>query len=183
MFTPSTTGKVTAGGADVLILNSVAAQPIFNHFRDLSDSDNPNRAVEVSVTNGSGRSAQAQVVLDSLSKLGFLTDDSGDATNFHNSRTTIRYAPGQAGRSAVGAIPALQSGVRRRRHARRAPASSWPPEPTSPACSPRPRPASDFTSFLSTTSHDRAARAPAGSATTTSVPSMVPSTPPGQLCG
>ena len=41
----------------------LGAQPIFDLFRDLSDAANPNRAVEVSVTNGSGRSAQAQEVL------------------------------------------------------------------------------------------------------------------------
>src|SRR4029079_4388519 len=63
VYTPPATGKVPSAGADVLILDSAAAQPIFDLFRAQPDSDNPLRAIQVDVTNGSGKTSQAQVVL------------------------------------------------------------------------------------------------------------------------
>jgi polyisoprenyl-teichoic acid--peptidoglycan teichoic acid transferase len=181
-YTPATTPEVTAGGADVLILNTVAAQPIFNQFRDLSDPGNPNRGVEVSVTNGSGRSAQAQVALDALANLGFITDGSGDATSFRNSRTTIRYAPGEATAAVQVAryLPADPAFV----------VDSTLQGPSVVLATGRdftglltaPRPASDFASFLAS-SPTTAPGALATPTTTPSQASMVPTTPPGQLCG
>ena len=181
VFTPPTTGSVI-GGADVLLLDTLAAQPTFNRFRDLSSAANPNGGIEVSVTNGSGRSAQAQVLLNSFAKLGFITADSGDASSFHNTHTTVRYAPGQeaaavavarylpvdpvfvADRTLVGPQVVLATGL----------------DFTGLAATQRP--ASDFAAFLATTTTTTPGAAPSAT-TPTSTASMVPSTPPGQLCG
>jgi polyisoprenyl-teichoic acid--peptidoglycan teichoic acid transferase len=180
VYTPPTTGAVI-GGADVLLLNNVAAQPIFNVFRDLSTAANPNGGVEVSVTNGSGRAAQAQEVLTSLSKLGFLTNDSGDASSFRNTHTTVRYAPGQqaaavqlarylpvnpvfvADSTLVGPEVVLATGL------------------DFTGLSTTPRPASDFAAFLAGTT--TTVPGTPGATTPTTSASMVPTTPPGQLCG
>jgi len=181
VFTPPTTGSVI-GGADVLLLDSLAAQPIFDKFRDLSSATNPNGGVEVSVTNGSGRAAQAQVVLAALAKAGFVTADSGDASSFRNTHTTIRYAPGQEAaavqvarylpadpvfvvdRTLVGPQVVLATGL------------------DFTGVSATPRPASDFAAFLATTT-TTAPGTPTTGTTPTSTASMVPTTPPGQLCG
>ena len=52
VYTPPATGKVTSAGADVLILDNAAAQPIFDLFRAKGDTANPLRAIQVGVTNG-----------------------------------------------------------------------------------------------------------------------------------
>ncbi len=183
VFTPPATGAVI-GGADVLELNTVAAQPIFDRFRDLSDASNPNRAVAVSVTNGSGASSQAQLALAQLAKLGFITIGSGDATSFQTSHTTIHYAPG-------GAKAAVQL-------ARYLPfVPTFVEDDTLEGASvtiytgldftgfrTTPRPAADFAGFLATTTTTTGPPPGSGAgATSTSEASMVPSTPPGQLCG
>ncbi len=180
VYTPPTTGSVI-GGADVLLLDTLGAQPIFNKFRDLSSAANPNGGIEVSVTNGSGRSAQAQALLDSFAKLGFITAASGDASSFRNTHTTIRYAPGQeaaavqvaryltidpafvADRTLVGPQVVLATGL----------------DFTGLATTPRP--SSDFAAFLATTTTTAPGTPSATTPTTTA--SMVPTTPPGQLCG
>jgi LCP family protein required for cell wall assembly len=94
VYTPPTTGKTTSGGAAVLILDNAGAQPIFDLFRSSGDTDNPLRAIQVDVTNGSGKTSQAQVVLAAFDDLGFTTIGSSDASSFRNSKTTVRYAPG-----------------------------------------------------------------------------------------
>jgi polyisoprenyl-teichoic acid--peptidoglycan teichoic acid transferase len=181
VYTPPTTGSVI-GGADVLLLNSLAAQPTFDRFRDLSDASNPNRAVEVTVTNGSGRSAQAQVVSDALAKLGFITSSNGDASSFHNSRTTIRYAPGAEAAAVLVArnLPTDPTFVVDRTLTGPQVVLSTGLDFTGLAATPRP--ASDFAAFLATTTTTAPGTATTGT-TPASAASMVPSTPPGKLCG
>jgi LCP family protein required for cell wall assembly len=182
VYTPPTTGEVL-GDADVLVLNTVSAQPIFDRFRNLSDDHNPNRDVEVSVTNGSGQPQQAQNALAQLSKLGFLTASSGDASSFQRSQTVIDYAPGEAAAAVQvarylsfnpefvvddnlsGPSVVLTTGL------------DYTGFRTTP------RPTSDFASVLGTTTTSTTAPAGGGGVTTTSEASMVPTTPPGQLCG
>ncbi|HVN50811.1 MAG TPA: LCP family protein [Acidimicrobiales bacterium] len=182
VYTPPTTGAVI-GGADVLLLNTVAAQPIFDRFRDLSDSRNPNRAVAVSVTNGSGVASQAETALAELAKLGFVTVGSGDATSFQNAHTSIHYAPG-------GAAAAV-------RLARYLPFVPELVEDDDLAGSSvtlytgldftgflnTPRPMSIYAGFLATTTTSAPTVGAGAGTTSTSEASMVPSTPPGQLCG
>ena len=182
VFTPPATGAVI-GGADVLELNTVAAQPIFDRFRDLSDPNNPNRAVAVSVTNGSGVASQAQTALAQLAQLGFITVGSGDATSFQNQHTSIHYAPGgekaavQLARylpfvpelveddSLAGSSVAIHTGLDFNGFLN------------------TPRPASIYAEFLATTTTTTPTGGASAGATSTSEASMVPSTPPGQLCG
>jgi polyisoprenyl-teichoic acid--peptidoglycan teichoic acid transferase len=181
VYTPPTTGAVI-GGADVLLLDTLAAQPVFNKFRNLSSAANPNGGVEVSVTNGSGRSAQAQVVLSSLAKLGFITDDSGDASSFRNTHTTVRYAPGQQAAAVQVAryLPTNPVFV--------ADSTLTGPEVVLATgldftgLAATPRPTSDFATFLAGTT-TTAPGTPPTDTTPTSQASMVPSTPPGKLCG
>ena len=183
VYTPPATGAVI-GGADVLELNTVAAQPMFDRFRDLSDASNPNRSVAVSVTNGSGVASQAELAVTQLARLGFLTLGSGDATSFQNAQTSIHYAPG-------GAKAAVQL-------ARYLPFVPTFVEDDSlqgssvtiytgldfHGFSSTPRPLSDYAGFLATTTTTTSPASGAGAgATPTSAASMVPSTPPGKLCG
>jgi LCP family protein required for cell wall assembly len=178
-YTPPATGEVI-NGADVLILDVADAQPIFDRFRDLSDKNNPNRGVVVSVTNGSGQPAQAQQVLTALSGLGFLTTDSGDASTFRNSHTTIRYAPGEAAAAVQLAryLPAAPSFVLDRTLVGPNVVLATGRDFTTLLTTPRP--ASDYASFLAT-----APTLPPGATPTTptTVQAMVPATPPGKLCG
>jgi polyisoprenyl-teichoic acid--peptidoglycan teichoic acid transferase len=181
VYTPPTQGAVI-GGADVLLLNTVGAQPIFDRFRDLSDSSSPNRGVEVSVTNGSGVSGQAAGALGELAKLGFVTDGSGDASSFRNPHTSIRYAPGQASAAVQVAryLPVtpefVEDDTLSGPHVVLDTGLDFTNLTTSP------RPASDFAGFLATTTTTTAPTQGAG-VSTTSEASMVPTTPPGKLCG
>jgi LCP family protein required for cell wall assembly len=182
VFTPPATGAVI-GGADVLELDTVAAQPIFDRFRDLSDSSNPNRAVAVAVTNGSGAASQAQTALAQLARLGFITIGSGDATSFQNPKTSIHYAPGGA-KAAVqlarylpfvpslveddtleGANVTLYTGL------------DFTGLRTTPG------PLATYAGFLATTTTSTTTPGSGAGATSTSEASMVPTTPPGRLCG
>lgn len=99
VYTPPATGA-DIGGASVLLLDKVGAQPIFDLFRGKADPSNPLRAILVEVRNGSGQAGQAQQVLKDLDTIGFGTIASSDASNFHNQRTEIHFAPGAEG-SAV----------------------------------------------------------------------------------
>jgi len=182
VYTPAATGTVTAGGADVLLLDNAAAQPIFDKFRAQADANNPLRAIQVQVQNGSGAGSQAQLVLQQLNGLGFTPVGSGDSSSFRNAHSQIRYAPG-----------AEASAVELARYIDGAPA--FVKDSTLAGTSlvlvtgqdfhglrAEARPASDFSSFLSTTT-----TSPAGSASSTAPPTteagMIPATPDGQVCG
>ncbi len=182
VYTPPTSGAII-GGADVLLLDTVGAQPIFDRFRDLSDSNNPNRAVEVTVTNGSGVSGQAEITLAQLAKLGFITDGSGDASSFRNSHTTVRYAPGGAADAVQVAryLPFVPRFVEDDTLSGPSVVLDTGLDFTGLATTPQP--ASVFAGFLATTTTTTPGASPGAGVTTTSEASMVPSTPPGQLCG
>jgi LCP family protein required for cell wall assembly len=183
VYTPPTTGSVI-GGADVLLLDTVGAQPIFDRFRDLGDARNPNRAVAVSVTNGSGVASQAQTALAQLARLGFLTVGSGDATSFQNAHTAIHYAPGGA-KSAVQLaryLPFVPEMVEDENLQGTSVTIYTGLDFTGFLNTPRP--ASIYAGFLaSTTTTSTTTPAGGAGATSTSEASMVPRTPPGQLCG
>jgi len=185
VYTPAATGTVTAGGADVLLLDNAGAQPIFDKFRAQSDADNPLRAIQVQVQNGSGAGSQAQLVLKQLTGFGFTPVGSSDSSSFRNAHSQIRYAPGteasavELARYVDGAPQFVKDSTLTGTslilvtgqdfHGLRAEA----------------RPASDFSSFLATTT--TTTTAPAGSASSTAPPTteagMIPATPDGQVCG
>ena len=93
VYTPPATGA-DIGGASVLLLDKVGAQPMFDLFRGKADPNNPLRSILVEVRNGSGKVGQGQDVLKALDDVGFGTVASSDAASFRNQRTEIRYAPG-----------------------------------------------------------------------------------------
>lgn len=81
----------TAGGASVLRLDEVAAEPILDIFRGgTAPSTN---AASLVVENGSGVSGQAAQAAKALQALGFTVTSTGDAST-RLSHTTVRYAPG-----------------------------------------------------------------------------------------
>ena len=93
VYTPPATNAVI-GGADVLLLDNAGAQSLFAKFRNQADADNPLRAIQVEVQNGSGTGSQAEQVLKQLDGFGFTPIGSSDSTSFRNTRTQIRYAAG-----------------------------------------------------------------------------------------
>ena len=185
VYTPAATGMVTGGGADVLLLDNAAAQPIFDKFRAHSDAGDPLRAIQVQVQNGSGAGSQAQLVLKQLTGFGFTPVGSGDSTSFRNAHSQIRYAPG-----------AEASAVELARYVDGDP--QFVKDPTLTGTSlilvtgqdfhglrAQARPADDFASFLATTT--TTAAPPAGALSVTGPPTtevgMIPSTPNGEVCG
>jgi LCP family protein required for cell wall assembly len=184
VYTPPATGKVTSGGADVLMLDNAAAQPIFDLFRAKGDTDNPLRAIQVDVTNGSGKTSQAAVVLKAFDDLGFTTIGSSDASSFRNSRTTIRYAVGAE--AAAVEVARYIDGT-----------PQFTVDKTLSGKSvllvtgkdftqlrSEPRPASDFAGFMATTTTTTAdPSAPPATDVPTTQAGMVPETPEGEVCG
>ncbi|MGZ4718115.1 MAG: LCP family protein, partial [Acidimicrobiales bacterium] len=184
VYTPPATGTVTSGGADVLILDNAAAQPVFDLFRAKGDTDNPLRAIQVDVTNGSGKTSQAQVVLAAFDQLGFTTVASSDASSFRNSKTTVRYAPG-AEAAAVEVARYLDG------------SPQFTVDKTLTGNSvllvtgkdftqlrTDPRPASDFAGFMATTTTTTAdPTAPPTTEVPTTRAGMVPEPPDGEVCG
>ena len=183
-YTPPATNAMM-GGASVLLLDTRAAEPIFDLFRNRTDPNNPLHAIEVEVRNGSGKASQAKSVLTQLEQLGFTGIGSSDSTSFKNASTQIRYASGAeaaavelaryvdgrpqfvADKTLTGSSAVLVTG--RDFTGLRTDA----------------RPATDFASFLATTT--TTATAPPGAAPVTEPPTtqpgMVPATPDGEVCG
>jgi LCP family protein required for cell wall assembly len=86
------TNHVTSGGADVLLLQQAAAQPILDVFRGKDPSALSEGAVSVSVMNGTGVAGQARDVGQALSAVGFTVGPAGNSTSAPT--TVIKYAPG-----------------------------------------------------------------------------------------
>lgn len=90
----------TAGGADVLRLDSAEAQPMIDKINGrpppvpvtMRPSD-----VQVRVLNGNGATGSASKAAAALQNAGFEVTGSGDADSFSYATTVIRYAP--AGRA------------------------------------------------------------------------------------
>jgi len=181
VYTPPATGA-DIGGASVLLLDKVGAQPVFDLFRGKTDPNNPLRSILVEVRNGSGTAGQGQGILSSLGALGFGTIASSDASSFRNPRTEIRYAPG-AENSAVQLARYLDGDPK------------FTVDKTLAVTNvvlvtgrdftgirTAPRPESDFSAFLATTTTTTVA--PGGPvAPPTTSRGMVPQTPPGETCG
>lgn len=81
----------TAGGAAVVRLDEVAAEPILDIFR--GGSGRSSDRVSLVVQNGSGVSGQAGQASRALEALGFSVVSTGDAPS-RVRHTTVRYAPG-----------------------------------------------------------------------------------------
>ena len=184
VYTPPATNAVI-GGADVLLLDNAGAQPLFAKFRNQADADNPLRAIQVEVQNGSGTGSQAEQVLKQLDGFGFTPIGSSDSTSFRNTRTQIRYAAG-----------AEASAVELARYLDGNPQFTLDKTLTGTTLTlvtgkdfqglrTTARPAGDYSSFLATTTTTTAP--PAGSTTATEPPTteagMVPTTPDGEQCG
>jgi LCP family protein required for cell wall assembly len=183
VYTPPATGAVI-GGADVLLLDKVGVQPMFDLFRGKSDPNNPLRSILVEVRNGSGQAGQGEAVLKRLDEIGFGTISSSDASSFRNQRTEILYAPG-AEHSAVELARYLDG------------SPTFTADRTLAANNvvlvtgrdftqlrADARPDTDFASFLATTTTTTTAPGnPAASTPPTTSRGMVPSTPPGEACG
>jgi LCP family protein required for cell wall assembly len=183
VYTPPAVNKITSGGASVLMLDNAAAQPIFDLFRSQADSDNPLRAIQVDVTNGSGRTAQAQTVLAAFEELGFTTIGSSDASSFRNSKTTIRYAPGAEGAAVEVAryVDGAPQFVADKTLSGNSVLLVTGKDFTQLRSDPRP--AADFASFLATTTTTTIdATSPATEPPTTDA-GMVPEAPEGEVCG
>ncbi len=184
VYTPPATGTVTSGGADVLVLDNAAAQPIFDLFRAKGDTDNPLRAIQVDVTNGSGKTSQAEVVLKAFDDLGFTTVGSSDASSFRNSKTTVRYAPGAE--AAAVEVARYLDGTPQFTVDKTLSGNSVLLVTGKDFTQLRsdPRPASDFAGFMATTT---TTTVDPTSPTSTEVPTtqagMVPEPPDGEVCG
>lgn len=94
VYQPPTVGA-WIGGAAVLQLQELAAQPIFDIFRGANPTLNLLKTVRVEVRNGTGRTGQGKEVADDLVEAGFTVPRWKDASTFRTERTTIRFAPSQ----------------------------------------------------------------------------------------
>lgn len=83
----------TAGGADVLEMDTREAEPIFNIFRGLEPGELTPGLVEVTVLNGIGEEGLAGDVTAALEEIGFATGTPGDTVEPETS-TAIYHAPG-----------------------------------------------------------------------------------------
>jgi LCP family protein required for cell wall assembly len=95
MQTLPTTPYTTAGGADVLLVDGGAAQPLIDKINGkappASVGVTPSE-VQVRVLNGNGSTGAASKVAGMLQSAGFEVTGSGDADTFSYAKTVIRYA-------------------------------------------------------------------------------------------
>lgn len=96
MQTLPTTAYTTAGGAQVLLLNSSEAQPLIDKINGKPPPDplavRP-ADVQVRVLNGSGAAGAATTAATAMQGAGFEVIGRGDADSFTYAKTVIRYAP------------------------------------------------------------------------------------------
>jgi polyisoprenyl-teichoic acid--peptidoglycan teichoic acid transferase len=85
----------TVGGASIVRMVDLEAQPILDLFRGLDAGDVEPGGVRVMVLNGSGRAGEAVSTAEALASAGFGVAGTGEADAFGLERTTVRYAPGQ----------------------------------------------------------------------------------------
>lgn len=86
-------GFTTGGGAAVVRLDEVAAQPVLNVFRAEPVTDLPVAAVSLLVHNGTGTPGQAGGVATDLTEVGFDVRGTGDAVEM-TEMTTVRHGSG-----------------------------------------------------------------------------------------
>lgn len=186
VYTPPTTGG-WAGAASVLFLNDREAQPIFDIFRGVDRTYEPSAAVRVEVRNGSGTPGQGRKVLNDLAAKGFGPVRSSDAPDFTNTRTTVRFAPGQAAQ-AVAVARYLDIDPKFVEDASLSGGVTVALVTASDVTGIRtdPRPVEDFQSFIdsqATTTTTAATGGPGTSTTSSTVLGDVPQTPAGITCG
>lgn len=92
-YTLPTYSFTTQGGASVVGLRAIEAQPTLNHFRGLPEGHLANALVKVDVVNRSGKAALTNQVADAFKTVGFTTTSSR-ADNQRLTRTEIDYGPG-----------------------------------------------------------------------------------------
>ena len=100
-FTLPTTPYVTAGGADVLHLQTLAAQPMFDAFRPSNQQSSTLKPsqVTVSVENGGGVTGEASRTAAKLTGFGFTVSGTGNATN--SATTSVHYGTGAQDQAEV----------------------------------------------------------------------------------
>jgi LCP family protein required for cell wall assembly len=96
VYEPYTTGGY-AGAAAVLFLDPQPSQAMFDIFRGVNPTMGVVAATRVEVRNGTGKVGEGQSVGDALKRTGFSVTGVTDAADFRTDKTTIAYAPGQAG--------------------------------------------------------------------------------------
>ena len=84
----------TVGGAAILRLETGAADPILDIFRNDDPGSITESAVRVRVLNGTGAPGQAKSAADALREAGFAIAGTGDAADIGDGRTEIRHPVG-----------------------------------------------------------------------------------------
>lgn len=93
----------TVGGAAILRLETGAADPVLDIFRNEDPGSISESAVRVRVLNGTGAPGQAVDAADSLRDAGFAIAGTGDAAEIGGARTEIRHPVGdEAGAELLG---------------------------------------------------------------------------------
>ena len=96
MQTLPTTDYTTPGGAEVLLVDDDAAQPLIDHINGKAPPE-PSKIqpaeVQVRVLNGNGADGAASKAGAQLTSAGFTVSGTGDADAFTYRRTTIHYGP------------------------------------------------------------------------------------------
>ena len=82
------------GGADILRLQTRAAEPVLDVFRNRDVSAMTESAVRVRVLNGTGNPGEASSTSQALRAAGFAIAGTGDAPEIGAARTVIRYPAG-----------------------------------------------------------------------------------------
>lgn len=85
----------TAGGAAVLRLQTRAAEPVLDIFRNRDPGSLTESAVRVSVLNGTGTPGEAAATAEELREVGFSIAGTGDALVLGAARTEVRHPPGE----------------------------------------------------------------------------------------
>ena len=104
MQTLPTTDYTTAGGADVLLLDTDNAQPLIDKINGKAPAAPPTGRpsdVQVRVLNGNGGAGAASKAAGLLQSAGFQVTGSGDADAFTYSKTVIRYAPSSLDKAQI----------------------------------------------------------------------------------
>lgn len=91
----------SAGGASILRLQTRAAEPVLDIFRNIDPSDPSESSVRVRVLNGTGAPGQASAAADELRTAGFSIGGTGDARELGSPRTVIRHPPGDEAAAAL----------------------------------------------------------------------------------
>jgi polyisoprenyl-teichoic acid--peptidoglycan teichoic acid transferase len=188
VFTPPTRGGFV-GDASVVFLDERAAQPMFDLFRGVDAADDVIPSIRVEVRNGSGVNGQGRAALDALAFHRFVPVRSIDASIARYDRTTIVYAPGselqavEVARFVDGVVDFVAD-------------EDLPGDVTVAlvtaddftAIRAEPRPAGDFSDFLTSVTTTTEPLVDDLSTTSTTVtddpaPGFVPAPPPGVTCG